>query len=52
MKTLIGKAKRNKTLIEEKLVENIYKNLQKLFEISPVQKEVLLSHQFEDLAYE
>ena len=37
---------------EVKPVENISKNLQSFLEISPVQKEVLLSHILRDHAYE
>ena len=37
---------------EVKPVENINKNLQSFLEISPVQKEVLLSHKLRDHAYE
>ena len=36
---------------EVKPVENINKNLQSFQEISPVQKEVLLSHKLRDHAY-
>ena len=43
-KKVIDRGKRSKTLIEEKPVENISKNLQSFLEISPVQKEVLPSH--------
>ena len=41
-----------KTLSEVKLVENISKNLQSFLVISHVQKEVLLSHNMQDHAYE
>ena len=44
--------KKKKTLSEVKPVENINKNLQSFLEISPVQKEVLLSHKLKDHAYE
>ena len=44
--------KTSKTLSEVKPVENISKNLQSFLEISPVQKEVLLSHKLRDHAYE
>ena len=40
------------TLSEVKLAENISKNLQSFLEISPMQKEVLLSHKLQDHAYE
>ena len=41
---VIYRGKRTKTLGEGKPVENISKNPQRFVEISPVQKEVLLSH--------
>ena len=43
-KKVIDRGKRSKTLSEIKPVENISKNLQSFLEVSPVQKEVLLSH--------
>ena len=49
---MIDRGKRSKTLNEIKPVENISKNLQSFLEISPVQKEVLLSHKLRDHAYE
>ena len=52
MKKVINSGKRSKTLSEVKSVENISKNLQSFLEISPVQKEVLLSHKLRDHAYE
>ena len=52
MKKVIDRGKRSKTLSEVKLVENINKNLQSFLEISPVQKEVLLSHKVQGHAYE
>ena len=52
MKKVIDRGKRIKTLSEVKPVENISKNLQSFLEISPVQKEVLLSHKLRDHAYE
>ena len=52
MKKVIDRGKRSKTLSEVKPVENINKNLQSFLEISPVQKEVLLSHKLQDHAYE
>ena len=52
MKRVIDRGRRSNTLSEVKLVENISKNLQSLFEISPVQKEVLLLHKLQDHAYE
>ena len=48
----IDRGKRSKALSEVKQVENISKNLQSFVEISPVQKEVLLSHKLRDHAYE
>ena len=44
MNKVIDRGKRSKTQSEVKPVENISKNLQIFLEISPVQKEVLLSH--------
>ena len=52
MKKVIDRGKRNKTLSEVKPVEKISKNLQSFLEISPVEKEVLLSHKLQDHAYE
>ena len=52
MKKVIDRGKRSETLSEGKLVENISKNPQSFLEISPVQKEVLLSHKLQDHAYE
>ena len=49
---VIDRGKRDKTLSEVKPVENIYKDLQSFLEISPAQKEVLLSHKLRDHAYE
>ena len=49
---VISKGKRSTTLREVKPVENINKNLQSFLEISPIQKEVLLSHKLPDHAYE
>ena len=50
---MIDRGKRSKTLSKVKPVKNISKNLQIHFqEISPVQKEVLLSHKLQDHAYE
>ena len=49
---MTDKGKRIKILSEVKPVENISKNLQSFLEISPVQKEVLLSHKLQDHAYE
>ena len=52
MKKVIDRGKRSKTLSEVNPVENISKNLQVFLEISPVQKEVLLSNKLRDHAYE
>ena len=52
MKKVIDRGKRRKTLSEVKLVKKISKNLQSFVEISPVQKEVFLSHKLQDHAYE
>ena len=43
---------KNMTLSEVKPVENIRKNLQSFLEMSPLQKEVLLSHKLKDHACE
>ena len=48
---MIGRGKRNR-LSEVKLFENISKNPESFLEISPVQKEVLLSLKLQDHAYE
>ena len=52
MKKVIDRGKRSKTLSEVKPVENISNNLQSFLEISPVQKEVLLSYKMQDHVYE
>ena len=52
LKKVIDRGKRSKRLSEVKPVENINKNLQSFLEISPMQKEVLLSHKLRDHAYE
>ena len=52
MKKVQERGKRSKTLNEVKPVKNISKNLWSFLEISPVQKEVLASHNLQDLAYE
>ena len=52
MKKVIDRGKRSKIMSEIKLVKNIMKNLQSFLEISPVQKEVLLSQKLQDHAYE
>ena len=51
-KKVIDRGKRSKTLSQVKPVENMRKNLQSFLEVSPVQKEVLLSHKLQDRAYE
>ena len=52
LKKVIDRGQRSKTLSELKPVENINKNMQSFLEISPMQKEVLLSHKLRDHAYE
>ena len=52
MNKVIHRGKISNTLSEVKPVKNISKNLQSFVEISPVQKEVLLSHKLPDHAYE
>ena len=52
MNKVIDSGKRSKTLSEVKPVENIIKNSQSFLEISPVQKEILLSHKLQDHTYE
>ena len=49
---VINRGKRRKTLSEVKPVKNISKNPQSFLEISPVQKDVVLSHKLQDHAYE
>ena len=49
-KKVIHGGKRSKTMSEVKPVKNISENLQSFLEISPVQKEVLLSHKLGDHA--
>ena len=51
-KKVIDREKRRKTLSEVKLAENVTKNLLSFLEISPVEKELLLSHKLQDHAYE
>ena len=51
-KKVIDRRKRGKTSSEVKLVEHISKNTQSFLEISPVQKEVLLSNKLQDHVYE
>ena len=52
LKKVIDRGKRSMALSEVKQFENINKNLKSFLEISPVQKEVLLSHKLRDHAYE
>ena len=47
-KKVIDRRKRSKTMSEVKLVKNISKNPLSFLEISPVKKEVLLSHKLQD----
>ena len=49
---MINRVQTSKRLNELKPVENITKKMQIFLEISPVQKEVLLSHKLQDHAYE
>ena len=49
---MINRGKRSHTLSEIKPFEIISKNLQSFLDISPVQKEVFLSHKLQDHAYE
>ena len=49
---VINRGKRIKTLSEVNSVKNISKNPQSFREISPLQKEVLLSHKLQDHVYE
>ena len=51
-KKVINRGKRSKTPSEVKLVEKINKSQLSFLEISPVQKEVLISHELQDHAYE
>ena len=51
-KQVIDRRKTSNTLSEVKPVKNISKNLQSFVEISPVKKEVFLSHKLRDYAYE
>ena len=52
LKKVMDRGKRSMTLSEVKQVESINKNLKSFLEISPVQKEVLLSHKLRNRAYE
>ena len=52
MKKVIDRGKTSNTLGEAKPVKNTSKNLQSFLEISPEQKEALLSHKLPDHAYE
>ena len=49
---MINRGKKSHKLSEVKPVEIISKNLQSFLDISPVQKEVFLSHKLQDHAYE
>ena len=51
MKKVIDRGRRSKTLSEVKLLEDISKIQQRFFEISSLQKEVLLSHKLQEHAY-
>ena len=52
MKKVINRRKRNKTLSEVNPVKNKSKNLLGFLGISPMQKEVHLSHRLQDHAHE
>ena len=52
MTKVINREKRNKKLIEVKPVANISNNPQRFLDISPIQKEDILSHKLQDHAYE
>ena len=52
MKKVINRGKRSKTLNEGKLIGNIIKNPQSFLQLSPMQKEALVSHKLQDHAYE
>ena len=52
MEKVSDREKTSKTLSEVKLVKNLCGNLQSFLEISPIQKEVLLSHKLQDHTYE
>ena len=52
MEKVINRGKRSKALSEVKPVENISKNLQSFLEKSPIQKEALISHKLQDIAYD
>ena len=52
MKKVINRGKKSKTLSEVNLVKNISKNSKSFLEISPVQKEALISHELQEHAYE
>ena len=49
MKKVINRGKRSKTLSEVNPVENIIKTLQSFLEITPMQKEVLLSPKLQNM---
>ena len=49
---VIDRGKRSKILSKVNPAENISKSSQSFLEISPVQKEVLLSHKLQNHAYE
>ena len=52
MEKVIDRGKRSNTLSEVKPAKNRIKNRQSFLEISPIQKEGLLSHKLRDHAYE
>ena len=51
-KKVIDRGKQSKTLSEVKPVENISENLPSSLEVSPVQKEILLSHELQGHVFE
>ena len=51
LKKVIDRGKRSKTMSEVKPVKNINKNMQSFLELSPMQKEVRLSHKLQGHAY-
>ena len=51
-KKVFNRGKKSKILGEVKPVENISNNLQSFLQVSPAQKELLLSHKLQDHAYE
>ena len=52
MKKVINRGERSRLLSEVNPVENVGNTIQSFLEISPLQKEVLLSHKLRDHGYE